>query len=214
MSLRPLRFTFLCHGSSSCFTIQGHRSCLHRACQDQNCQREAGWTLWRIQTMLVDELRGWGTQLPDRFSVHGGQEKGKKRRRVMEASHARHCLIVVIPLSSSSCFLVRVDVGLGSLSARYTLTERRIADAASACRQNDTLSLPLSLSLSVAMGQEMVSMVTAASEGCRGGGIVHRLHPRLPDDPDLRTADDHVGSACSAAGCARLSGEIIVAGSR
>lgn len=64
----------------------------------------------------------------------------------MEASHARHCHIVVIPLSSPSCFLVRVDVGLGSLSARYTLTERRIADAASACRQNDTLSLSLSLS--------------------------------------------------------------------
>lgn len=146
MSLRPLRFTFLCHGSSSCFTIQGHRSCLRSTCQDQKCQREAGWTLWSIQTKLVDELRGRGTQLPDRFSVHGGQEKGEKRRRVMEASHAPHCHIVMIPLSSPSCFLVRVVVGLGSSSARYTLTERRIAGAASACRQNDTLSLSLSLS--------------------------------------------------------------------
>lgn len=59
-------------------------------------------------------------------------------------------------------------------------------------------------------------MVTAASEGCRSGrgGIVHRLHPRLLNDPDLRTADEYDWSVCSAAGCARLSEEINAAGSR
>lgn len=37
----------------------------------------------------------------------------------------------------------------------------------------------LDLSVTVAMGQEMVSMVTGGSEGCRNGTVsVHRLHPR------------------------------------
>lgn len=61
------------------------------------------------------------------------------------------------------------------------------------------------ISLTVAMGQEMVSMVTAASEGCQQEwhGIRASIAPS-PLDPDLRTADGHFGSACSAAGCARL----------